>query len=77
MKFSDNTAVVGLISHNDESSSSCRQEVEDLVDWCGENKLWINMGKTKELVVDFINGAIVEMVHSFKYLGAHISRDLK
>lgn len=75
VKFSDDTAVVGLISHHDESSYW--QEVEDLVDYCGENKLYINVGKTKELVVDFIHGAFVEMVHSFKYLGAHISRDLK
>ena len=87
VKFADDTVVVGQISHNDESSY--RQEVTELVDWCGENSLCINVGKTKELIVDFrtkqhvpplplfINGAVVERVPSFKYLGVHISEDLK
>ena len=87
VKFADDTVVVGQISHNDESSY--RQEVTELVDWCGENSLCINVGKTKELIVDFrtkqhvpplplfINGAVVERVPSFKYLGVHISEDLE
>ena len=87
VKFADDTVVVGQISHNDESSY--RQEVTELVDWCGENSLCINVGKTKELIVDFrtkqhvpplplfIHGAVVERVPSFKYLGVHISEDLK
>ncbi|KAF7653670.1 hypothetical protein LDENG_00080190 [Lucifuga dentata] len=64
-----------------------RQEVEELVDWCRANNLCINMGKTKEMVVDFrrrghippplfIGGAAVEMVSTFKYLDLHISNDL-
>lgn len=85
MKFADNTAVVGLISHNDESFY--RQEVTELVDWCRVNNLCINVGKTKEMVVDlrrrgyipsllFIGGAAVEMVSSFKYLGVYISNNI-
>lgn len=73
MKFAEDTAVVGLISHNNELS--CRQELKDLVDWCSENNLSISAGNTKELVVDFrrsshtpcpllIGGEAVEMVDS-------------
>lgn len=86
VKFADDTVIVGLISRNDESSY--RQEVRDLVDWCGENNLCLNVGKTKELVVDFrrrshspspllINGAPVEIVQTTKYLGLHISSDFR
>lgn len=35
VKFADDTAVVGLISNNDESVY--RREVEELVDWCRAN----------------------------------------
>ena len=45
VKFADDTAVVGLISHSDESSY--RQEVEDLVDWSGGNNLCINVRKQR------------------------------
>ncbi|XP_060792292.1 RNA-binding protein 14a isoform X2 [Neoarius graeffei] len=48
VKFADDTVVVGQISHGDESAY--RQEVEDLVDWCRDNNLCINVGKTKEMV---------------------------
>lgn len=51
MKFTDDTVVVGLISHIDESSY--RQEVKDLPDWCEENNRCMNVRETKELVVDF------------------------
>ena len=51
VKFADNMAVVGLISNNDESVY--RQEMDKLVDWCRANNLCINVGKTKEMVVDF------------------------
>lgn len=50
------------------------------MDWCQGNHLEINMGKTKELVVDFcgyrktstqgtIQGTETEMVTSYRYLG--------
>ncbi|KAF7643373.1 hypothetical protein LDENG_00240390, partial [Lucifuga dentata] len=51
VKFADDTAVVGLISNNDESVY--RQEVEELVDWCRANNLCISVEKTKEMFVDF------------------------
>ena len=86
VKFADDTAVVGLISGNDERAYL--GEVEILTQWCRENSLSLNVSKTKEMVVDFrrtgersysplsINGAPVERVTNFKYLGVTISEDL-
>ncbi|XP_052367344.1 uncharacterized protein LOC118374024 isoform X2 [Oncorhynchus keta] len=84
IKFADNTTVVGLITNNDETPY--REEVRALVEWCQENNLSLN--KTKELIVDFrkpqrenapihIDGAAVEKVESFKFLGLHITDNLK
>ena len=50
-RFADVTAVVGLITNNDETVY--RKEVSALADWCQENNLSLNVNKTKELVVNF------------------------
>ncbi|KAI3361576.1 hypothetical protein L3Q82_013713 [Scortum barcoo] len=50
-KFSDDSAVVGLITDGDDREY--RGLIQDFVDWCLRNNLQINAGKTKELVVDF------------------------
>ena len=55
--------------------------------WCQDNNLSRNMIKTKEMVVDYrknwtehapilIDGAVVEQVKSFKFLGVHITNKL-
>jgi hypothetical protein len=86
IKFADDTTVLGLIRNNDESAY--REEVQHLAAWCASNNLVLNTTKTKELIVDFrkskacihtpihINGAEVERVTNFKFLGVHISQDL-
>lgn len=85
VKFADDTTVVGLITGNDEANY--RNEVNELVQWCGDNDLFLNVDKTKEIVVDFrrnrqqhlpltINTATVERVRNIKFLGIHISEDL-
>ncbi|KAI4882184.1 hypothetical protein NFI96_024767 [Prochilodus magdalenae] len=85
IKFADDTTIVGLISNNNEEAY--REEVSFLTHWCRENNLSLNVNKTKELIVDFrkqervhtpitINGAAVERVRGFKFLGVHITEEL-
>ncbi|KAI4898460.1 hypothetical protein NFI96_011945, partial [Prochilodus magdalenae] len=84
-KFSDDSAIVGLITN--EEDSEYRELIQDFVDWCLQNHLQINVGKTKELVVDFrrcrhppqlvnIRGTDIERVDSYKYLGVHLNNKL-
>ena len=81
IKFADDTTVVGLITDNDETAY--REEVRELGEWYQDNNLSLNVSKTTELIVDHrkrqaeqapvnINGAVVERVESFKFLGVHI-----
>eukprot|EP00061_Rhincodon_typus_P002094 g16594.t1 len=55
--------------------------------WCNENNLSLNVGKTKELFINFrikrgehapicINGTEVDRVKSIKFLGVTITHDL-
>ena len=86
IKYADDTTVLGRIENDDETAY--RAEVETLTQWCQDNSLELNVGKTKELIVDFrrakreyapiiINGVAVEQVSDFKFLGIQISEDLK
>ncbi|KAK1788124.1 hypothetical protein P4O66_016581, partial [Electrophorus voltai] len=85
IKFADDTTVVGLVNKDDESAY--RQEVRELVSWCKVNNLYLNVDKTKEMVVDFrrarrdhsqltINGSSVEIVKNTKFLGVHLAENL-
>ena len=86
IKFADDTkTTVGLITDNDETAY--REEVRDLALWCQDNNLSFNVIKTKEMIVDYrkrrtqhapilIDGAGVEKVESFKFLGVHITNKL-
>ena len=80
IKFADDRTVVGLITNNDETAH--REEVRDQAVWCHDNNLFLNVSKTKELIVDYgkrrveqapikIDGAEVERVESFKFLGVY------
>ncbi|KAI3354913.1 hypothetical protein L3Q82_004704 [Scortum barcoo] len=85
-KFSDDSAVVGLITDGDDREY--RGFIQDFADWCLRNNLQINAGKTKELVVDFrrrrhsppapvsIQGTDIDTVKSYKYLGVHLNDSL-
>ena len=64
-----------------------RNEIEILVNWCGNNNLSLNVNKTKEIVIDFrkregehapvyINRDEVERVKSFKFLSVQITLSL-
>ena len=72
IKFADDTTVVGLITGDDESAY--REEVSGLAVWCQNNNLSLNVSKTNYLTVDYIDGATVEQVESFKFLGVQITR---
>ena len=85
IKFADDTTVVGLITDNDETA--CREEVRDLAVWYQNNNLSLNVTKTKEMIVDYrkrstehvpilFDGAVVEQIESFKFLGVHINNKL-
>ena len=85
IKFADDTTVVGLITDNDETAY--REEVRDLAVWCQDNNLSLNVIKTMEMIVDYrkrrteqapilIDGAVVEQVENFKFLGVHITNKL-
>ena len=73
IEYADDTTVVGLITNNGETAY--REEVMALGVWCQENNLTLNVGKTKEMIVDFrkqqreqppihIEGTVVERVES-------------
>ena len=86
VKFADDTAVIGLITGEDETLYL--EEVERLTHWCQDNSLLLNTSKTKEMIVDFrlkgnknyaplnISGTAVERVTGFKYLGVHLTENL-
>jgi hypothetical protein len=74
MVYTDDTTVVGLITNNDETDS--REEVGTLTVWCQINNLSLNVSKTKK--ADYgLYGIAMGMVKKFKFLGVHISEELK
>lgn len=50
-KHADDTAVLGLFTKGDETSS--RHEVSALSEWCPDNNLSLNVSKTSEMIVDY------------------------
>ena len=85
IKFADDTSLTGLVSNADEASY--REAVTELVEWCDENYLELNVTKTEEMVVDFrrnpgtiepliIKGKEVGIVCTYKYLGITIDNKL-
>ena len=51
IKFAYDTTVVGLITDNDDTAY--REEVRNLTVWCRDNNLFLNVIKTKEMIVDY------------------------
>ena len=51
IKFADDTTAVGLISDNNETTD--REEVRELLVWCQDHNLSLNVSKTEELIVDY------------------------
>ena len=83
IKYSDDTAIQDLSN----SDTIFTQQVEKFIFWCKENYLDLNVKKTKEMIIDFrrkpdaipdlyINGAKVERVDEYKYLGTILDNKL-
>jgi hypothetical protein len=86
IKFADDTKMVGLITNNDETIDYMK-EARDLAVCCQDNNLSLNVSKAKELIVNYrkrraehapihIEGAVLEQVERYKFLGVHITKDL-
>ncbi len=84
-QFSDDSAVVGCISKGEETEY--RAVVDNLITWCEQNHLQLNVAKTKELMVDMkrnrapvssvsIGGVSVDIVEEYKYLGVYLDNKL-
>jgi hypothetical protein len=86
MKYADDTAIIGLISNdNDKDYLDC---VDFVNLWCRQNYLDLNVSKTKEVLWDFrknrvtpefvkVDDLSVECVDSYKYLGVWIDNEFK
>ena len=85
VKFSDDTALLSLLRGAEFDHGSA---LPDFVQWCDTSFLDLNVGKTKELVIDFrktspepiasvVHGEDVEIVDSYKYLGTYFDYKLK
>ena len=77
-KFADDTELVGKISND--KDALYHKQIENFVNWCDKNYLYLNVSKTKEMCADFrknkrcpkpvyIKGEAVERVETYKYLG--------
>ena len=84
-KFSDDSAVVGCIREGEEGEY--RTLVDGFVEWYEQNRLRLNVDKTREMVINFgrkkmpsqplqIRGEVVVEVEDYKYLGVVIDNRL-
>ena len=85
IKFSDDTVILSLLNKKS-NIDLYRQELGEVVEWCEEQNLILNVKKTKEIVFDarsvgdhspiLIHGEGVEQVTSYKYLGIFFDSQL-
>ena len=80
------TVIVGLISDNNDTEYI--KQISEVIQWCGSHNLLLNVSKTKKIIFDFrhhstppvpltIDNSLVEICHSFKYLGVTFDTELK
>ena len=85
LKYTDDTVLIELL-HGDEPSS-LQQASESLMNWCTNNNLLINVGKSKEMFLSnwrfstscddlILNDVHVDRVENFKYLGTILDSKL-
>ena len=84
-KFASDTAQIGQITDDDDRVYL--QVIADFVQWCDDNFLELNVGKTEEMIIDFrkngtqpnpviIKGVEVERVNTHKHLGVVFDKSL-
>ena len=84
IKYSDDTAILTLLSDDNQSTLDYHNTVSVFTKWCTDNHLQINVNKTKELLISppspqpptIINTQTVETVDTFKYLGITLDNKL-
>jgi len=83
-KYADDAALAGLIEKDDETEY--RRDVANFVSRCDSDGLELNVGKTREMIIDFrmgerdhrplnIKGTDVALVTEYDYLGTTLSSD--
>ena len=73
VKFADDTALIGLISKDDDSAFL--SQVDSFVNHCDANYLKLNVSKTKEMVIDFRQTSPDPQLVDTKF-GTHIRIDM-
>jgi hypothetical protein len=53
------------------SRTAYREEFRDLAVWCQDNNLFLNVSKTKELIVDYRKRRVVRTVHHWGQASYH------
>ena len=87
-KFVDDCTVSEVVSLTPGSTSNLQREIDDIARWTSNNNMKLNAKKTKEFIVTFaksqpslqplvINDQPLELVHTIKLLGVHLSNNLK
>ena len=75
VKFADDTELVGKISNGEDALY--HKQIENFLNWCDKNYLYLNISKVKEICIDFrknqrcpkpvyIKGEAVERVDTYK-----------
>ncbi len=84
VKFADDAALAGLLR---DSELLYRCDIQNFIKWCQDNYLFLNVKKTKEMIIDFrrnrpaldpivIDNQNIEIVTEYKYLGTIIDHKL-
>lgn len=86
VKYADDTALVSLLNDGEDEHGPV---LDFFINWCENSNLFLNILKTKEMVIDFrekqlteihptlINGEQIELVTNYKYLGVMLDSKLK
>ena len=83
IKFVNDTTVIYVCPITDNNETAYREEVRDLIMWCKDYNLPLNVIKTKEMIVDYRKRRfehapiLMEQVKSLKFLGVHITKHTK